>query len=63
MLCERKKEGAAQATAEEFQEETKNGEATVNDSTIRINVTGTKQTTMKPCPNHFRVQEDFLLFC
>jgi hypothetical protein len=38
MFCETAKEEAAQATAGEFQEETKNGEATVDNSTKRTNV-------------------------
>jgi hypothetical protein len=38
MFCERTKEVATQANAGEFQEETKNGEATVNNSTKGTNV-------------------------
>jgi hypothetical protein len=38
MFCKRTKEGTSQATAGECQEETMNGEATVDDSTKGTNV-------------------------
>jgi hypothetical protein len=42
MFCERTKEGAAQATAGEFQEEKRNGEATMRIQQQEQMFTGTK---------------------
>jgi hypothetical protein len=65
MFCERTKEEAAQATAGEFQKETRKGEATVRTQQTEQMFTWTKGTKMERCPDYVRVhvQQDFLLFC
>jgi hypothetical protein len=62
MFCERTKEGAAETTAGEFQEETKNWEAPVRTQQKGTNVHRDK-TKMDRCPDRVHVQQDFLLFC
>ncbi len=62
MFSERTKEGAAQATAREFQEETRNVEATMRIQQQEQMFTGKKLTKMERRPNHVHVQQDFAFF-
>jgi hypothetical protein len=62
MFCERTKEGAAQATAGEFQEETRSGEATVRIQQQEQMFTRTKMNKMERGPDCVRVQQDFCFF-
>jgi hypothetical protein len=63
MFCERTKEGAAQTTVGEFQEETKNGEATVRAQQKRNKCScWQKETKMECRPDCIRVQQDFFAF-
>jgi hypothetical protein len=63
MFCERTKEGAAQATARKFQEETRNVEATMRIQQQEQMFTEKKQTKMERCPDRVRAQQGFWLFC
>jgi hypothetical protein len=62
MFCERTNEGAAQTTTGEFQEETKNGEATLRAQKKEQMFMLAKQTKVERCPDRVRVQQDCLLF-
>jgi hypothetical protein len=53
------KEGSAQATAGEFQEEIRNVEATMRIQQQEQMFTGKNEQKMERCPDRVRVQQDF----
>jgi hypothetical protein len=62
MFCERTKEGAAQATAGEFKEETRNVEANVRIQQQEPMFTGKNEHKMERCPDCVRVHKIFAFF-